>query len=121
VNTGLLPTKGLTLPFFSYGGSSLIICSVMVALVYRVSIELNGDFASSQNTNSQNKTSEKKSARKTQKRKKPSVSKSSNKSALKQGDDTNIDFDQPASSDATDYVTGFDAYVEELNGGRDEK
>ena len=110
VNTGLLPTKGLTLPFFSYGGSSLIICSVMVALVYRVSIELVGDFASSQNTNPQNKSSEKKSAIKTQKRKKPSVSKSSNKSALKQGDDTNID-----------YVTGFDAYVEELNGGRDEK
>lgn len=40
VNTGLLPTKGLTLPFFSYGGSSLVICCVMVAIVYRVSMEI---------------------------------------------------------------------------------
>ncbi|MDF1781562.1 MAG: putative lipid II flippase FtsW [Alcanivoracaceae bacterium] len=35
VNMGVLPTKGLTLPFVSYGGSSLIICSVMIALVLR--------------------------------------------------------------------------------------
>jgi cell division protein FtsW len=41
VNTGLLPTKGLTLPFFSYGGSSLLMCCVMVALVHRVAIETN--------------------------------------------------------------------------------
>jgi cell division protein FtsW len=45
VNTGLLPTKGLTLPFFSYGGSSLIICCVMVALVYRVSVEIDSAMA----------------------------------------------------------------------------
>ncbi len=38
VNTGLLPTKGLTLPFFSYGGSSLITCVVLVALVARVEL-----------------------------------------------------------------------------------
>lgn len=38
VNTGLLPTKGLTLPFFSYGGSSLISCVVLVALVARVEL-----------------------------------------------------------------------------------
>lgn len=40
VNIGLLPTKGLTLPFFSYGGSSLVVCAVMTAMIYRVSQEL---------------------------------------------------------------------------------
>ncbi len=39
VNMGVLPTKGLTLPFVSYGGSSLLICSVMIALVLRASTE----------------------------------------------------------------------------------
>lgn len=39
VNVGLLPTKGLTLPFFSYGGSSLLVCGVMLALVSRVAFE----------------------------------------------------------------------------------
>jgi cell division protein FtsW len=35
VNTGVLPTKGLTLPFVSYGGNSLIISCAMLALVLR--------------------------------------------------------------------------------------
>lgn len=39
VNTGLLPTKGLTLPFFSYGGSSLMMCCAMVGIVMRVAYE----------------------------------------------------------------------------------
>lgn len=39
VNTGLLPTKGLALPFISYGGSSLIIYFVAVAVLFRVQYE----------------------------------------------------------------------------------
>lgn len=39
VNTGLLPTKGLTLPFYSYGGSSLLICCVMIGVIMRISHE----------------------------------------------------------------------------------
>jgi cell division protein FtsW len=35
VNTGVLPTKGLTLPFVSYGGNSLIVSCAMLALVCR--------------------------------------------------------------------------------------
>ena len=35
VNTGALPTKGLTLPFISYGGNSLIISSAMIGMVLR--------------------------------------------------------------------------------------
>lgn len=40
VTSGLLPTKGLTLPFISYGGSSLLACSVMIALVLRAGVEM---------------------------------------------------------------------------------
>ncbi len=36
VSSGLLPTKGLTLPFVSYGGTSLIVCCAMLGLVLRV-------------------------------------------------------------------------------------
>ncbi|MEX0740138.1 MAG: putative lipid II flippase FtsW [Pseudohongiella sp.] len=40
VNTGLLPTKGLTLPFLSYGGNSLLISCFMVAVLMRIQYEL---------------------------------------------------------------------------------
>ena len=39
VNTGVLPTKGLTLPFVSFGGNSLLVCSGLVALALRVNYE----------------------------------------------------------------------------------
>ncbi|GEN22571.1 putative lipid II flippase FtsW [Halomonas cupida] len=39
VSTGMLPTKGLTLPLLSYGGSSLVVSCVMVALLLRADIE----------------------------------------------------------------------------------
>jgi cell division protein FtsW len=39
VNVGLLPTKGLTLPFLSYGGSSLVICCVCLGLLLRIEWE----------------------------------------------------------------------------------
>lgn len=39
VNAGLLPTKGLTLPMLSYGGASVIINCVVIALLLRVDHE----------------------------------------------------------------------------------
>jgi cell division protein FtsW len=39
VNMGLLPTKGLPLPFMSYGGSNMLINCVMIALLWRVDYE----------------------------------------------------------------------------------
>jgi cell division protein FtsW len=40
VNTGLLPTKGLTLPLLSYGTNSIIVAMMSAALLLRVDIEL---------------------------------------------------------------------------------
>jgi cell division protein FtsW len=40
VNVGALPTKGLTLPLLSYGGSSLLASSIMIAIVLRIDYEL---------------------------------------------------------------------------------
>ena len=39
VNMGLLPTKGLTLPFVSYGGNSMISNCILIGLLLRVEYE----------------------------------------------------------------------------------
>lgn len=39
VNVGLLPTKGLTLPLMSYGGSSVLVSCVAVAILLRIDVE----------------------------------------------------------------------------------
>ena len=39
VNLGVLPTKGLTLPFMSYGGSAMLVNFVALALVVRIDME----------------------------------------------------------------------------------
>jgi cell division protein FtsW len=40
VNVGLLPTKGLTLPFMSYGSNSIIVACMAVAMLLRIDTDL---------------------------------------------------------------------------------
>ncbi len=44
VNMGLMPTKGLTLPLMSYGGSSLVVCCMAIGLILRIHCEC-GEFS----------------------------------------------------------------------------
>ena len=39
VNLGVLPTKGLTLPLMSYGGSAILVNLIALAFVLRVDAE----------------------------------------------------------------------------------
>jgi len=39
VNMGILPTKGITLPMMSYGGSSAVVFTVAFALLLRIEFE----------------------------------------------------------------------------------
>lgn len=39
VNLGILPTKGLTLPLVSYGGSSMLVNCIVIALLLRIDYE----------------------------------------------------------------------------------
>jgi cell division protein FtsW len=39
VNAGMLPTKGLTLPFISYGGGSMLISCLAIGIVLRIAYE----------------------------------------------------------------------------------
>jgi len=50
VNMGVLPTKGLTLPLMSYGGSSLIVCCSAIGLLLRIAYESNTGQAMSYST-----------------------------------------------------------------------
>lgn len=41
MNMGLIPTKGLTLPFISYGGSSLLMCAFMIGVLFKIDRDTN--------------------------------------------------------------------------------
>ncbi len=43
--TGILPITGITLPFFSYGGSSLVICMCLAGILINVSRQEGGEAA----------------------------------------------------------------------------
>ncbi|MGL4667820.1 MAG: FtsW/RodA/SpoVE family cell cycle protein, partial [Saezia sp.] len=38
-NLGVLPTKGLTLPLVSYGGSAILMNLIVMGLILRIDIE----------------------------------------------------------------------------------
>lgn len=48
VNMGVLPTKGLTLPLMSYGGSSMVVMCVAIAMLLRIDFETRRDDRPSQ-------------------------------------------------------------------------
>lgn len=63
-STGMLPTKGLTLPLISYGGSSMIVMSVAVAILIRIDFEMRVDGIQALSGTNKHKSTRKKSATK---------------------------------------------------------
>ena len=45
VSSGMLPTKGITLPFISFGGTNLLLMFALVALVLRINFEISESFS----------------------------------------------------------------------------
>ena len=39
VNIGLVPTKGMGLPFISYGGTNLLVMFICIGILIRIQIE----------------------------------------------------------------------------------
>jgi cell division protein FtsW len=54
-SAGILPTKGLTFPLLSYGGSSLIIMAIAMAILLRIDFEMRVDGIQAINKGSANK------------------------------------------------------------------
>ena len=50
VNAGMLPTKGLTLPFLSYGSNSLIVVCMAIAILLHIDVNLRQEEAEFRNT-----------------------------------------------------------------------
>ena len=63
VNVGLLPTKGLTLPLMSYGGSSLIVCCMAIGLLLRINYETRGVAKQAKKQSNRRQSSRKQSRR----------------------------------------------------------
>lgn len=62
VNMGVLPTKGLTLPLMSYGGSSLLVMCMAITIVFRVDYETRTDKDSSRSSGKQQRARRNKNA-----------------------------------------------------------
>jgi len=65
VNMGVLPTKGLTLPLLSYGGSSLIVVSCSIGLLLRIAYESSNGQAMSKQQSNRKSTVQRKTSKRT--------------------------------------------------------
>ncbi|MDU0356454.1 cell division protein FtsW [Paraglaciecola aquimarina] len=62
-SAGILPTKGLTFPLLSYGGSSVIIMAAAMALLIRIDFELRVDGVQALNKGAANKAKKRRSTK----------------------------------------------------------